>query len=68
METMFEPAVVDPIVSPDKVTARAVLAATEDDPDRVSNKKFAVVVPTDTVTLPLQDASGVSEATKKPEG
>ncbi len=68
METMSEPAVVDPIVSPLKVTTTAVLAATEDDPDRESNKKSVVGVPTDTVTLPLKAAVGLPDAAKKPEG
>ena len=65
---MFDPSVIDPIVSPDKVATTAVLAGTTDDPDRVSNTKFAVGVATDTVALPLHDASGVPEAAKKPEG
>ncbi len=65
---MFDPSVIDPIVSPDKVTTTAVFAGTKDDPDRVSNKKFAVGVSTDTVALPLHDASGVPDAAKKFEG
>ena len=68
METMLEPAVVDPIVRPLKVTTTAVLAATEDDPDRESSITSAVGVPTDTVTLPLQAAVGLPDAAKKPEG
>ena len=68
MEIVLEPAVVNPIVSPFKVTTTAVLEAIEDAPDRVSSTKSAVGAPTVAVTLPLKAAVGLPDAAKKPEG